>query len=95
MKTENDGDILVEASDVVRQTLIADMDNTELLAAALMKSTPELFAVDTSRRGWAEVTLTPEATTSQWHFVSTVLDKNYTVMDSAPIRCEAGARQFS
>lgn len=68
---------------------------TELLAAALMKSTPELFAVDTSRRGWAEVTLTPEATTSQWHFVSTVLDKNYTVMDSAPIRCEAGARQFS
>ena len=34
VKSENDGDILVEVSDVVRQTLIADMDNTELLAAA-------------------------------------------------------------
>jgi magnesium transporter len=30
VKSENEGDILVEVSDVVRQTLIADMDNTEL-----------------------------------------------------------------
>ena len=28
VKAENDGDILVEVSDVVRQTLIADMDST-------------------------------------------------------------------
>jgi magnesium transporter len=34
VKSENDGDILVEVSDAVRQTLIADMDSTELLAAA-------------------------------------------------------------
>ena len=33
IKTENDGDILIEVSDAVRQTLIADMDSTELLAA--------------------------------------------------------------
>ena len=30
VKVENDGDILVEVSDAVRQTLIADMDSTEL-----------------------------------------------------------------
>ena len=34
VKVESDGDILVEVSDAVRQTLIADMDSTELLAAA-------------------------------------------------------------
>ena len=42
VKTENDGDILVEVSDVVRQTLIADMDSTELLAAAEQLDTDEL-----------------------------------------------------
>ncbi len=42
VKTENDGDILVEVSDVVRQTLIADMDNTELLAAAEQLDTDEI-----------------------------------------------------
>ena len=42
MKSENDGDILVEVSDVVRQTLIADMDNTELLAAAEQLDTDEI-----------------------------------------------------
>ena len=34
IKSEHDGEILIEVSDAVRQTLIADMDNTELLAAA-------------------------------------------------------------
>ena len=42
VKSENDGDILVEVSDVVRQTLIADMDNTELLAAAEQLDTDEI-----------------------------------------------------
>jgi magnesium transporter len=42
VKSENEGDILVEVSDVVRQTLIADMDNTELLAAAEKLDTDEI-----------------------------------------------------
>ena len=42
VKAENDGDILVEVSDAVRQTLIADMDSTELLAAAEQLDTDEL-----------------------------------------------------
>jgi magnesium transporter len=42
VKTENDGDILVEVSDAVRQTLIADMDTTELLAAAEQLDTDEI-----------------------------------------------------
>ena len=42
VKSESDGDILVEVSDAVRQTLIADMDNTELLAAAEQLDTDEI-----------------------------------------------------
>ena len=42
VKSVNDGDILVEVSDAVRQTLIADMDSTELLAAAEQLDTDEI-----------------------------------------------------
>ena len=42
IKSEHDGEILIEVSDAVRQTLIADMDNTELLAAAEQLDTDEI-----------------------------------------------------
>ncbi|MBL6685982.1 MAG: magnesium transporter [Methylophilaceae bacterium] len=42
VKSENDGDILLEVSDSVRQTLIAEMDNSELLAAAEQLDTDEI-----------------------------------------------------
>lgn len=42
VKVERDGDILLEVSDAVRQTLIADMDSEELLAAAEQLDTDEI-----------------------------------------------------
>jgi len=39
--------------------------------------------------------LTPEAMTNQWHFVSTVLDKNFTVEQGAVQYCKAGNKRFS
>lgn len=42
VKAERDGEILLEVSDAVRQTLIADMDSEELLAAAEQLDTDEL-----------------------------------------------------
>lgn len=42
VKVDRDGDILLEVSDAVRQTLIADMDSDELLAAAEQLDTDEL-----------------------------------------------------
>jgi magnesium transporter len=42
VKADRDGDILLEVSDAVRQTLIADMDSQELLAAAEQLDTDEL-----------------------------------------------------
>ena len=42
VKVEREGDILLEVSDAVRQTLIADMDSDELLAAAEQLDADEL-----------------------------------------------------
>ena len=42
VRSANEGDILIEVSDSVRQTLIADMDSTELLAAAEQLETDEI-----------------------------------------------------
>lgn len=42
VKVERDGDILLEVSDAVRETLIADMDDHELLAAAKEMDADEL-----------------------------------------------------
>jgi len=42
VKADRDGDILLEVSDSVRQSLIADMDSDELLAAAEQLDTDEL-----------------------------------------------------
>lgn len=42
IKVERDGEVLLEVSDAVRQTLIADMDSDELLAAAEQLDTDEL-----------------------------------------------------
>jgi len=42
VRADRDGEILLEVSDSVRQTLIADMDSTELLAAAEQLDTDEI-----------------------------------------------------
>ena len=42
VKADRDGDILLEVTDSVRQSLIADMDSNELLAAAEQLDTDEL-----------------------------------------------------
>jgi alkaline phosphatase D len=67
----------------------------DLLKQALIDCSPEIVDADTVRRGWAELVLTPEAATSQFHYVSTVLDKDYTVASDDVLRCAAGDRAFS
>ncbi len=67
----------------------------QVLANALMQSSPELAALDTQHRGWAEIELTPGAMRAQWHFVSSVLERDYSVSQSEPQICKAGARRFA
>ena len=67
----------------------------EVLGQAMRNASPELFAVDTARRGWSELVLTPEAATNQWHFVSTVLDREFTVSSGDKQVCREGDKKFS
>jgi len=67
----------------------------EQMAKLLRGSSSELLALDTYRRGWSKVTLTPDATVSQWRFVSSILDRDYTVEETPGLIAKVGARQFS
>jgi alkaline phosphatase D len=65
------------------------------MSAALMLASPELIEVDTSRRGWAELVITPTQTSNQWHFVDTILSRDFTVSSSVPLICKLGDKKFS
>jgi alkaline phosphatase D len=67
----------------------------QVLAKAMKNASSELHAVDTAQRGWSELVLTPEAATNQWHFVSTVLDREFTVTSADKQVCMAGDKKFS
>ena len=76
------------------RTMYLPMPSTEM-ASLLLESSPELAAVDTAQRGWTEMTLTPEAMTSQWRFVSDVALPTYTTTTGPLMQCRAGARKLS
>ena len=61
---------------------------------ALMDSSSELVATDTSQRGWALLTLTPSRVESQFRYVSTVLSRQYSVSESPVLKAFPGTRRF-
>jgi alkaline phosphatase D len=67
----------------------------QTLAAELKATSPALIDVDVTQRGWAEVVLTPRQMRSRWHFVSTVLDRRFTVTTSEEAVCLPGQRRFA
>lgn len=67
----------------------------QALAKELKATSPGLVDVDVTQRGWAEVVLTPQQMRSRWHFVSTVLDRRFTVTTSEEAVCLAGQRRFA
>ena len=62
---------------------------------AFKASSTELFDLDTTRRGWTVVEMTPTEVTSKWRFVSTILESQYQINESEPLLCRAGDRRFS
>jgi alkaline phosphatase D len=60
-----------------------------------MNSSPELVEVETQNRGWAEIEFTPQTMRARWHYVDTVLDRNFAVQSSEPLVCKVGERAFS
>ena len=66
----------------------------EQMQTLLKGASPELVACDTSQRGWTQVTLTSEAATAQWRFVSSVIAPAYTTHPGPELRADAGNRQL-
>ncbi len=66
----------------------------EKLARALKQASSELVDVDTSHRGWAELVLTPTRMTNQWHFVDTIMQRDFNVASSSVHVCELGQKKF-
>jgi len=66
-----------------------------VLANAMVEASAELVAVDTAHRGWSELVLTSQAMTNQWHFVDTVLDRQFTVTGAEKQHCKVGNKHFS
>ena len=68
---------------------------TEIVEASLRLSSPELAYIDASQRGWSEVTVAPDSVSARWHFVDTILDRNFKVYRTDPMICSLGQRCFS
>ena len=64
------------------------------MAELMRENSDGLLYTDTSRRGWTEVTLTPETLTAQWRFVSSVLEPIYSVDKSPELIARVNKRQF-
>ena len=67
----------------------------EQMQALLKGASPELVACDTSQRGWTHVTLTPEAATAQWRFVSSVTEPTYRTSAGEPLVTQRNARALA
>lgn len=61
-----------------------------IVAERFVATNPELVYLDAERRGWLELELTPEATTSRWHFVTTVLSRRYQSLLGPAYRIRVG-----
>ena len=68
---------------------------SQMMRDAFKVSSSELFDLDTTRRGWTVVEMTPTEVTSKWRFVSTILESQYQINESEALVCRAGDRRFS
>jgi alkaline phosphatase D len=68
---------------------------SQMMREAFKASSTELFDLDTTRRGWTEVEMTPTEVTSKWRFVSTILESQYQINESETLLCKVGDKRFS
>jgi alkaline phosphatase D len=66
----------------------------KVIAAALVKSSPELKWADTSRRGYMALTLTPQAATNDWIFMQTIAERSLATDASKRMRVVPGTAKL-
>ncbi|TNE62157.1 MAG: alkaline phosphatase [Alphaproteobacteria bacterium] len=66
----------------------------EIVENAFLKASPELVYLDASHRGWLEMDISADKLVAQWLFVSTVLDRDYDVIEGQAAECLAGRHKL-
>ncbi|UTW55770.1 alkaline phosphatase [Kordiimonas sp. SCSIO 12610] len=67
---------------------------TSILTKAMLDKNPELKYLNGKDRGWMEIALTQEEVTSNWYYVSTVLETTYDVIDGPTLIVKNGAHKI-
>lgn len=62
----------------------------EQVVAATMQASPELVYMKPNGRGWVELEVEPHSVRAAWHFVSSIVEPQYSVMDGARLEVRAG-----
>ena len=70
------------------------MVSPDAMAAALRSTNPQLAYVDTSRRGYTSILLSPQAATGQFHFLKTIRERSTELADTHRMTAAFGARRF-
>jgi alkaline phosphatase D len=66
----------------------------KVVAAALVKSSPELKWADTSQRGYMRLALTPTAATNEWVFMNTIVTRSMAVSATHRMRVRPGTAKL-
>ena len=64
------------------------------IAASLLKTNPRLAYVDTSRRGYTSIQLTPDTVSGQFHFLRSVRERGTVLAETRRLTTAHGARQL-
>lgn len=67
----------------------------DVVADALLKASPELQFIDSQHRGWLKLSLNEHEATAEWHFINSVLDKNYELLDPVVRTTKTGEHSIS
>ena len=62
----------------------------EKVVAATMATSPELVYMKPNGRGWVELEVVPGSVSAAWHFVSSITEVEYAVVDGARLEVRAG-----
>lgn len=66
-----------------------------VVADALLKSSPELQFIDSQHRGWLRLSLSQSEATAEWHFINSVLEENYELLPPVVRTTKAGEHSIS
>ncbi|MBM4240031.1 MAG: alkaline phosphatase, partial [Gammaproteobacteria bacterium] len=67
----------------------------DAMASALRATNRHLAYVDTSRRGYTSLVLTPQSATGNFHFLKTIVERSTALLETRSLSASFGNRRFT